>query len=331
MTCHIAQSVTVLFLTSILLSACQAAPPTDTPDTPETPHSADAPALVTAATYKKIREQYNARTQPIDQLYGVVNVTIEVTNQKGKQEKHRGDGQLYFRKPHDLALNIGKDLVKDTFLWIGSNEHQFWLFDMAPPKGEPKIAYLGDVGTTHSSTLPQLRLPITADRLIDVLAVSDLPEKPPVLISRLKDKDGKAAFNLLFEMGTTESGKKLTQEFFLDPESLEPRSIEFAENDVVVLRATLSRYEPMKLINTLFTRYPPIATRIDLEVPQQQATVRIDIVKPSDGKQFNKIRDQFFDFEKLKGYLKPDETQPLTPPVRPPLAPVTLSPLAPSR
>ena len=103
-------------------------------------------------------------------------MAIEVVNEKGKPETHRGDGHLYFRKPHDLGLNIGKDLIQDTALWVGSNSEWYWLFDMAPPKGEPKVAYRGLLAEADHPTAPRLRLPITANRLIDLLAVTDLPE-----------------------------------------------------------------------------------------------------------------------------------------------------------
>jgi hypothetical protein len=250
----------------------------------------------------EIRQAYNRRVGRIDRFWARSVVEVDWVDAEGKSHFEQGDGPLIVRKPAEFALAVGK--LGNTILWLGRDAERYWLLELKPPGDQPATAYVGRIDELDRMDGRSSPLPIRADRLIELLGVTPLPEE--ITVTQPADQPG------LYQVVGAQGPGEPTIYWWLDRQ-LRPVRIGFVDavTKQVVAEAKLSGEEEVRLVPQTTTGNPEIAGRIEIRMPARRATMRLFLsdatTKP------DKFRDAQFDFESLVKSLKPQRVQVLQP------------------
>ncbi|MBI1373703.1 MAG: hypothetical protein GC159_13315 [Phycisphaera sp.] len=272
----------------MMLSGCATTPRDDAP-------------VGEAISYASVRARYNVRADRVKQMWVRSVVEVRWKDDDGKHFE-QGDGPLILRKPDDVALSVGK--LGNTMLWLGADAQRFWLFNLNPPKGEAKTAYVGyhaDVGKHGMNRLP---IPVRPNQLIDLLGITALPDGPAVA-RRTTSGDVTVTVQQSGAGGTYE------QVYVLDAETMMPKAISFRSGGEVYVTANLTNYKPLRISEVAPGSWPLVPGRIEINAPKENATMTLFLTDPIDGAE--RIRDTQFDFERLAKALKPAKIVELKP------------------
>lgn len=250
----------------------------------------DAPAAE-AVTYPQFAAAYNRRVGKIERLWARVTMEVRWVDEQGNKHFEQGDGQLIVRKPDEMALAIGR--LGNTMYWLGCDAKRYWMFELNPPKDQPRTAYIGSRALAHRHRLPW---PIHPDQLLGILGISPINQEMP---------DDDVRWHVDGQQGTLQShaepsnGSQVV--FDVKYQRLLQRTVSRGENEVL-LYADLSKYKPLKLVNKPPGAFPDVATRFELKLPPQQAQLSMTLSEMTNDP--SKIRDVQFNFEKLIKALK---------------------------
>lgn len=277
-------------LASLAMWACDAARPVPQPEGPVP----DAAAVAQA-------QRARLAAIPTLALRGVA----ELRWRDGSGEHlEDGDFELVLRAPLDTSLRVTK--FGERVMWAGSGNGQWWLFE---PRAQPSRVTVGATGA-----------PDDADGLLGLMRPAHLLATlglRPIDESQVHGIGWDARLGC-WRAAVGEGAGQMVME--LRHASLLPVAVEWmdAQGNVRV-RSEMSAFawpgaeesvtRPGALVPTRITVRmfdPPADAALVREgrAPAAQATLALNAAPPTDGS--SRIRDRLFDFESLRGALKPD-------------------------
>lgn len=218
-----------------------------------------------------------------------------------------GDFELVLRAPSDTSLRVTK--FGERVLWAGSGGGQWWLFE---PRAQPSRATVGSVdGAVDGGGLLALMRPAHLLATLGLRAI----EAPHV---QSVDWDPRAGcWRALVDEGGTRMSLELRHA------SLLPVAVDWldAQGNVQV-RSEMSAFAwpgaeesvtrpgalvPTRIKVSMFDPAADPALVREGRAPGAHATLALNAATPTDGAA--RIRDRLFDFEYLRGALKPEVVQ----------------------
>ena len=214
----------------------------------------------------------------------------------------QGNMEFWIRMPWHTALRVTK--VGDTYLWLGSDEEHYWLFDL-----------FSDVETLHVGRHDQPKLGAESGR-------SAFDVQPPALLDLLgltpiespMNAEGDAAYDAEHKAWVVESpGKGGLMRIYFDVQTKLPKRIEsLSAKDEVKLHSTLSRYASVTMQDMAPIAFPKIAEWVnivsvpeddsDAAQPQGDVTIAINEAEGyADPEQLGRV----FDLQRLIKSLEP--------------------------
>lgn len=272
------QTVACIAALTAILSGCPSMPPMTRPAPSQMP------------TYQELAARYNEHLVQIDRLWSRAVVELQWHDDQGTHYE-QGDGNLIIVQPHHVALSIGK--LGHTVMWAGSDESQYWLFDLRQ-NHELFIGKHSRMSLTESHRWP---LPVGPLELKTLLGLSPIQrvangQQPTVVWN-------KGAFVI------EPPGQK--QRLWIAPDSARPIQIDLL-NEAGQNQATchLARWKPMTLEGVPPGAFPWVATRLEVSLVNQKGTMTLFLSDVSDGRAENKIKNKAFDLQHLVKVFKPD-------------------------
>jgi hypothetical protein len=285
---------------ALLITACEAPPKAG-----QTPgNETAAPAVVDAG---ETIARHNDRVRRLNRMWSRAVVEIDWVDAKGKARFEQGDGPLILRKPHELALAVGK--LGNTMYWLGSDADRYWLLQLDPPKDKPRTAYVGHHGPGAEADLERMPLPIRPDLLMQVMGISTvaLPSEDPGVNIAQADTE---AVVLHIESADSPGMRELT----FDPAKARLQRVVIRDGDgEVIAEAGLSRYKTVELRGVPKGGWPEIPHRIEVRLPRRQATATLFLSQTTDGRAEDKVRDAQFDLERLLRAFRIDRVEVIDP------------------
>lgn len=141
------------------------------------PRSSASPITEADISYVELAGRYNQTVRYFDQLWvrNAIKIEWNQTLKNGDRRSRNlvGDGKFIFVPPRDSVLTV--EHLGTVYLWAGSNDEQYWLFDLSE---DEKAAYLGRfdaLGRPGTRTMP---IPVRPDSVAYLLGVLPLPVNP---------------------------------------------------------------------------------------------------------------------------------------------------------
>ena len=209
----------------------------------------------------------NANNSKLPTLWAeVAKARYDFVNDKGRRDSETLDGGvlLYQQQPRAVRL-VGDKLVAGHVMELGSNSDVYWL----SIKVGPDTAWWGhyeNLGKPCSESLP-----IRPDLLFEVLGVSafnpDLTAMPAPVMRFNPDAD---AYTFIWVLPFRDRFVA-TREVWYDRQTKRPKVVVLYDVDGrVVLRAYLSKHEPVEIPNVPKAQWPSVATEYDLLFPDEK-------------------------------------------------------------
>jgi hypothetical protein len=240
-------------------------------------------ALITAAGCRQpapVRRGYFGPTEPMADVIAQVNrnnTAIPTLRAAGDFEARivednrshfiNGDVVLLYRRPEQVRVVATKDIAGRIFE-AASNDERYWLI----VKGETDTMWWGRV--ENLDEVDQSQLPIRPDLLMEVLGVDEInPDFLREPVPTMRFNNDADAYMITYNVRLPDRWA-VQKEVWYDRQTKLPRSVLlFDENGRIVLRAYLSRHEPVEGA----TGGAQIATRYDLFFPDTGSTIRFDL------------------------------------------------------
>ena len=251
----------------LALSACQSQPRPGTP--------------AVRSELTTIVESYNTRVRDLARLRAPVTMIINSPKETGGRSKDQVEGNLQVMLPSSVALRIDK--VGQALAYLGSNQQQYWWFDL----GDEKRAYVGAHALGSMEKARRFGLPVHPLDLVELAGVTPLPNASLLTFSR-----GPSGEDVV-----TVPGRWATRRLHLDPSTHEPARIEIINRDGrVAIASALSRYQPVEVDGNVFTK-ARIASTVEISIFDADVQASIAIVEPRNPG--DKLRLKAFDLEAM--------------------------------
>lgn len=228
-----------------------------------------------------IVESYNTRVRDLARLRAPVTMIINSPKEGGGRSKDQVEGNLQVMLPSSVALRIDK--VGQALAYLGSNQQQYWWFDL----GEEKRAYVGAHALASMDKARRFGLPVHPLDLVELAGVTPLPNASLLTFSR-----GPSGEDIV-----TVPGRWTTRRLHLDAATHEPVRIEVVARDGrVVIESALSRYQPVEVDGNVFTK-ARIASTVEISILDADVQASIAIVEPRNPG--DKLRLKAFDLDAM--------------------------------
>ncbi|MEX0655254.1 MAG: hypothetical protein WD534_01960 [Phycisphaeraceae bacterium] len=277
-------SLIALLTAALVTAACQR-PITPGDDILEP--ARDRPAA--PPSYNALIEQYNAHVERLDQFWSASRVAMRWVDEDGQSRFEQGDGQLIYRRPHEIAMTVGQ--LGQTILWAGSDAQRYWLFDLQND-GTAMVGRHEFVGQPCARPLPY---PVSPRAMPYLMGLVPLPpsDEAEVVVDRN-----------YYRIDPPGAGVRM----WLDPETAHPLRVDMLDEEgESVVAARLWRHEPVRMETVEREHWPRIATAANIYVLGEEGYLSLSLDMLSDGRQRDQVRDQAFDFDVLLRAHRPGE------------------------
>lgn len=173
--------------------------------------------------YSAVALKYNERAGLLKTLWGRTQVQIRYTDDDGDRRFEQGEGFLSIDQPERVALSVGK--LGETLFWLGCDGERYWSIDLTQ---KPARAYVGRhdgaarQGASDGGGRGGLAATVSPRDLPRLLGIEALPTGGGVM---QWSEDGRLLGVVTQVMGAG-GGPGGRQRLWLDPDSMEPRSVE---------------------------------------------------------------------------------------------------------
>ncbi len=254
-----------------------------------------------APSARQIIASHNERVAKLTTTYSRGVIEVRWRDDRGKHQ-HQGDLDFYRSTDDRTALSITK--VGERLLWLGSNEQEYWLFDLTDKtdrvlyrgrNDEPLTAEGSSAALQAFGIRPQDLLDLLALRMIDETAIAD---EPPAYDRKRK------AYVLVAE----------NMRLSVDRSTLLPVRVELLDaTGKVVAESTHARYETVEMPGVAPLARPKMAELIDIRQGESLSNAETgitgeikiainDTTTVVDQKQLQRV----FDLDTLIKSLQPD-------------------------
>lgn len=283
--CRVCCAVAVV-LATLCVPACQT-PPVGPERTP---------------TYASLAETHNQRVQRLSNMYSRGVIELRWRDEDGRHFE-QGNIDLWIDLPRRTALRVEK--VGNVFLWLGSDQDRFWLFDML---SDDTVLHTAQ----HDAALDDrgMVLPIRPLALLDLVGLSELPDLS-------EDEPAVRYHEQLDAWVVTAEGEGGLMRLYLDRTSTYPVRAESLDDDGQALYAStmpLRRYSSVPRPGTASVGYGHMPTLIDIVATDAADTdergvsdgeIKIALNSPT-GNVENQPLDRVFDLSRLLRAMPPD-------------------------
>ncbi len=254
-------------------------------------------------SWQTLSDQYNGRIDKLEYLAARGTISLRWRDEHGQQHSEpQGELDLWLHLPASTALSIDK--LGQRYFWIGSDDEQFWMFDLAE---EPTTLFVGRHDDFIASRTPIGLHPLT---MLDLLG-----------LTRLADKAGAARLsadgNSIVVQLDGPSGRV---DIHLDPQTRLPvRSQARDEAGEVVMTCEMRDYKPAFLPGTMVLQHPMVPGVCEFRDSADTLHIRVQLEAPTcdtQGQPYPRV----FELSKLTEHLKPARTQRLDEPAAEPSA-----------
>lgn len=232
--------------------------------------------------FKDVAARYNARVSKLDRIAASADLSVTRPGDDGQMQTDRIEGYMQFRRPRMMNLRIDK--VGNTLFVMGSNQEQFWWFDL----GDDHRGWYGTHAKAPREAVDRFGVPVQPADLAELLGILPLDTNVPGRMSW--SPDGK---RVRVVMPSSRGPRRIE----VDPVTFEPARIELLdEYGDVAVTADLAKYEVVPVRGDTQAR-PKLATVFDVRIPRQRTQMSIKLTGVENPAE--KQKDVNFDFETL--------------------------------
>ncbi len=239
----------------------------------------------------------------------------------GETRVESGEGNLVFIPPNQVALTLSK--LGEILFWAGCDAERYWLF----VGGGDSEAYIARNENAFHPRCEALPLPIHPHDLIELMGLMPFPtevtnftELPGVSVDLQRD----IAESLIdpFDVqwvydadrtlwSFTLEGNTAMRRIFIDSDTLLPLRVELlAPNGVtgeldLLVASDLTKYVQLEVRNLGVSTEPLVPGRMWVAFASGEASLRITAPEPRDETYRGPIKSKLFDFNTVKGSLRP--------------------------
>jgi hypothetical protein len=272
-------------------------------------------------SYAALADFHNARVAKLQQFYARGVIEIRWKDAKGNHFE-QGDAELWISLPRHTALRVEK--VGEVLLWLGSDDEQFWLFDLL---GKEKLLHIGHHAEPIDAEMGGGALSVRPLALLDLMGLTVLPatmRDEGVGYDRKND-----AWIVNVDQPATEAEKKDDRDspaarkmrMCFDRTSLLPIRVEIlAADGQTQFASSLRRYESVTQIGMSPLMFPKLPTLVDISSPGasvevQGAAGEVKLaINEATGKVDDQPMDRVFDVRRLATVFKPQRIEGEWPP-----------------
>lgn len=245
----------------------------------------------------------NERAEKLASFEAFAAVRLRYTDADGQQEDQL-DGAIYLAPGNKGAFDL--KLLGQRWAWLGGDGAQSWVY-LAPPK-RPSVLHVyeklvdgaaTDAEDVVGSAELTLLTPASLRLLLGIGPIGRDAETVPVTAERGGVHERFAA--------RFQPSRSTVAEIQFAADGL-PRLVVVRMRDgTEVVRASLGRFERVRLSDVAVGAWPSVATSVVMEAARSKAGATILIDKERLVESKRRARPQFFDLGDLQAYLMPSE------------------------
>ncbi len=262
-----------------------------------TPPTDEPPRDLLKPTSEEIVRIHNLNVDRFKELYG-----------RGQAELHWRDGngdtrfefcrvELFWRPPRNVGVNLTK--VGERFLWLGSNDSQFWIFDLA---SEPRTLQIG----LHSAAVDgrvDSPMGLSPLMLLDLMGLGHVEANGEVRWS--PDPTG-------WTLDARADGGPIR--IVVDPKTLQIIQVTaLGEDGLARLSSDLDELKTVDTNGVSPAESPKFPTRVRLR--RVGSDDRVDLYFDVPTGRSGMVNENLFDIERLKKLLKPEVIKAVNEPI----------------
>lgn len=244
-------------------------------------------------TYAELAQRYNANAEKLDRLRATTVVSMRWEDEEGDRHYEQGEGRLLFTEPGRTAMTVGK--LGDVKLWAGSDADRYWVFDMR----ESGTAYVGEHENLGQGCAARLPLPVNPRAVPYLIGLLPLDESladmaPPVEMLR--------GHYLIEPPGTN-------VRMLLHPETALPVRVDLTdEQGRSVVITLLEDYGAVEQEGVAPEAAARVARRVAFHAVGDEAELTLHLADLTDGRRFDTIPDEAFQYDAIAAQYQPAET-----------------------
>ena len=269
---------TALSITLVLIAAGCATPPTT--------HTARPLHM---PSYRELAARHDKNLARINRLWARAVVELHWKDEKGKHFE-QGDGNFMVILPDHVVLSIGK--LGNTMMWAGCDSTRYWLFDL---RDESRVYVGSHAAADHRNPL-NLPIQVRPLDLVQLTGLMPITPPPPGAAPKVDWDDG------CYLIEPPGQHRRL----WLDPQTGRPARIELlTAAGQSRIECRLSRWERMAIDGIAPGGFPWVATRMEINMIGEDATITLFLSEPTDGQANNRIKAKAFSLDHLTKVFKP--------------------------
>jgi len=219
-------------------------------------------------TLGEIAPPYNERVGGLDRVWARATVRVSGPDGEGGRRVDQGEGYLFYSRPRDVGLQVGK-YIDRMYFHLGSNEEWFWWIDVLDR--DQRVALIGRHEEATRAEAERFGVPVHPLDLRELVGVTPLESEGEAPEWATRGEELTIALDRSARWGT--------QRLYLDPVTYYPVRIELRTPAGRLAAASdLSGYRLVHRVGQGPLGY--IAESIAIELPQIETRVDIDLAQP---------------------------------------------------
>jgi hypothetical protein len=206
--------------------------------------AANKPFVGPTQPMAEVAEEINANNAGLPTLWARHYFEANLVDEKRKSHFVNGEGVLLYKTPRGMRL-VGEKPGAGRVFEIGSTEERYWL-SMTPPNEAGRM-WWGSYRNLGKPCVDMRDIPVRPDLVLEVLGIGTINTNflaPPAPVMRFNNDADAYMFVWSVPLGDRWAAQK---EIWYDRATKLPRRVFlFDEHGRVVLRARLSRHEPIE-------------------------------------------------------------------------------------
>ena len=260
----------------------------------ETPTTNIAPENIVLPPMEEVTRRQSDRVAKLQHFRSSGIIELRWVDEDDDSHFQQADIRLLMALPSHLALQVYK--VGNTYMWLGSDDEQFWFFDMLD--GDAEVAYVGRYDSLDNGReIPGMLHPM---RLLDLIGLSEMSDANEISF----DQQEKAWV-------VEYTGRGGDVRAFLDERNLWPVRVDsLDEAGNALYSSRLSKYESIVAENMPRGDFPKMAKRIEIVEAGGEGNAIVQIQEPTTIITREKIL-RAADLERLLNNFKPKRVEQL--------------------
>jgi hypothetical protein len=223
-------------------------------------------------TISEVVQAVNANNRRLPTLWSSGYFEADIMD-KGRRHYVNGDITLLYRQPGEMRLVAKKDIAGAIFE-VGNNRQRYWL----TVKGDVDTMWWGSYDENGNSSPDARQMPIQPQLLMEVLGVGmideDLARQPFPVMRFNNDAD---VYMFVWNVRVPDRYVAQKEVWYDRKTKLPTKVLLFDENGRVVLRADLSKHQPVEVEGSGRNEWPMVATNYRLYFPDSGTSMTFEL------------------------------------------------------